>query len=312
MRVIIARPRGFCAGVDRAIDIVEKALEQYGPPIYVRHAIVHNKRVVDSLKEKGVVFVEELGEIKDKNARVIFSAHGVSPAVYAESRTRGLRIVDAVCPLVTKVHNEVRNYAEMGYTIVLIGHRNHVEVIGTSGEAPEKVVVVESVEEVLNLEVEDPGKVAYVTQTTLSVDDTKEIVKALKKKFPSIVNPSKLDICYATQNRQDAVKELAKQAEIILIMGSPESSNSNRLVEVAKSHGVPGSYLIESSDSIEEEMISGRSVVGLSSGASTPEFVVREAIDRLKELGASEIEELQIKEEHTSFPLSDSVEFVSQ
>lgn len=312
MRVIIAKPRGFCAGVDRAIDIVEKALEQYGPPIYVRHAIVHNKRVVDSLKDKGVVFVEKIDEIEDKNARVIFSAHGVSPAVFKESKIRGLRVVDAVCPLVTKVHNEVRSYADMGYTIVLIGHRNHVEVIGTSGEAPDRVVVVESVKEVQNLEIENPDKVAYVTQTTLSVDDTKEMVKALKKRFPSIVSPSKLDICYATQNRQDAVKELAKQAEVILIMGSPESSNSNRLVEVAKSHGVSNSYLIEGSDSIEEKMLSGHSIVGLSSGASTPEFVVSEVIDKLKELGAKKVEELQIKEEYTSFPLPDSVEFLSQ
>lgn len=312
MRVIIAKPRGFCAGVDRAIDIVEKALEQYGPPIYVRHAIVHNKRVVDSLKDKGVVFVEEIDEIEDENARVIFSAHGVSPAVFEESKIRGLRVVDAVCPLVTKVHNEVRSYADMGYTIVLIGHRNHVEVIGTSGEAPDRVVVVETVKEVQNLEIENPDKVAYVTQTTLSVDDTKEMVKALKKRFPSIVSSSKLDICYATQNRQDAVKELAKQAEVILIMGSPESSNSNRLVEVAKSHGVLNSYLIEGPDSIEGKMLSGHSIVGLSSGASTPEFVVSEVIDKLKELGAKKVEELQIKEEYTSFPLPDSVEFLSQ
>jgi len=312
MRVIIAKPRGFCAGVDRAIDIVEKALEQYGPPIYVRHAIVHNKRVVDSLKDKGVVFVEKIDEIEDENARVIFSAHGVSPAVFEESKIRGLRVVDAVCPLVTKVHNEVRSYADMGYTIVLIGHRNHVEVIGTSGEAPDRVVVVETVKEVQNLEIENPDKVAYVTQTTLSVDDTKEMVKALRKRFPSIVSPSKLDICYATQNRQDAVKELAKQAEVILIMGSPESSNSNRLVEVAKSHGVSNSYLIEGPDSIEEKMLSGHSIVGLSSGASTPEFVVSEVIDKLKKLGAKKVEELQIKEEYTSFPLPDSVEFLSQ
>lgn len=307
MRVIVAKPRGFCAGVDRAIDIVEKALEQYGPPIYVRHAIVHNRRVVDSLKEKGVVFVEEIDEIKDANAPVIFSAHGVSPAVFEESKNRNLQVMDAVCPLVTKVHNEVKNYASMDYTVVLIGHRTHVEVIGTRGEAPDKVVVVESVEEVLQLEIKDPDKVAYVTQTTLSVDDTKEIIKALKERFPKMVSPSKLDICYATQNRQDAVKELARHAEVIFIVGSHESSNSNRLVEVAKSHGVENSYLIEGSENIDEKMITDCPTIGLSSGASTPEFVIREVINKLKELGVKEVEELEGKDEYTRFPFPDPI-----
>ena len=254
MRVIVAKPRGFCAGVDRAIDIVEKALEQYGPPIYVRHAIVHNKRVVDYLKNKGVVFVEELDEIDDEGARVIFSAHGVSPAVWKEAKDMKLMAVDAVCPLVTKVHNEVKHYADIGYTIVLIGHRNHVEVIGTSGEAPDKVVVVESVEEAERVFVPNPNKVAYVTQTTLSVDDTKEILNKLKERFPNIISPSKLDICYATQNRQDAVKELAKLSDVVFIMGSPESSNSNRLVEVAKAYGVKDAYLIEGSEGLTKNM----------------------------------------------------------
>ena len=311
MRVIVAKPRGFCAGVDRAIEIVEKALEQYGPPIYVRHAIVHNKRVVDTLRDKGVVFVEELEEVEDKNARVIFSAHGVSPAVFEEARFKNLQVVDAVCPLVTKVHNEVRHYAEKGYTIVLIGHRNHVEVIGTSGEAPDKVVVVESVEEAEKLEIEDPNKVAYVTQTTLSVDDTKEILAALKKRFPKILSPSKLDICYATQNRQDAVKELAKISDVVFIMGSPESSNSNRLVEVARSHGVENAYLIEGSESLDKKMFHECPVIGLSSGASTPEIVVREVINKLREFGATEIEELDGKDEYTRFPFPDSLEFSS-
>lgn len=309
MRVIVAKPRGFCAGVDRAIEIVEKALDMYGPPIYVRHAIVHNKRAVESLIAKGVVFVEELEEIKDKDARVIFSAHGVSPAVLQEAGNKSLEVVDAVCPLVTKVHNEVTHYADLGYTIVLIGHRNHVEVIGTSGEAPDKVVVVETVEEVEKLSVPDPGKIAYVTQTTLSVDDTRDIVNALKNHYPEVISPSKLDICYATQNRQDAVKELAKHSDIIFIMGSPESSNSNRLVEVAKTCGVNDAHLIEGADNLSKEMFRDDIVVGLSSGASTPETVVLEVIDRLIQFGAESVEQLEGKEEYTRFPFQQSLEF---
>lgn len=309
MKVIVAKPRGFCAGVDRAIEIVERALEMYGPPIYVRHAIVHNKRVVESLKAKGVVFVEELAEIEEKDARVIFSAHGVSPAVWNEASDRRLQSVDAVCPLVTKVHSEVKQYANKGYSIVLIGHRNHVEVIGTSGEAPDRVIVVESVEEAQRLIVPDPDKVAYVSQTTLSVDDTRDIVQALQQKFPKIVAPSKLDICYATQNRQDAVKQLAKHSDIIFIMGSPESSNSNRLVEVAKSCGVDKAYLIEGSENLDREMFTPDMVVGLSSGASTPETVVEEVISKLMEFGAESVEELDGKEEFTRFPLEQTLEF---
>jgi 4-hydroxy-3-methylbut-2-enyl diphosphate reductase len=309
MRVIVAKPRGFCAGVDRAIEIVEQALGTYGPPIYVRHAIVHNNRVVESLKEKGVRFVEELDEIEDKDARVIFSAHGVSPSVLMDAKERSLEVVDAVCPLVTKVHNEVRHYADLGYTIILIGHRNHVEIIGTSGEAPDKVVVIESLEEAQDLSVPDPEKVAYVTQTTLSVDDTKDIVEALKRKFPHIISPSKLDICYATQNRQDAVKDLSELADVIFIMGSPESSNSNRLVEVAKSAGVKEAYLIEGADNLKKDMFREDMVVGLSSGASTPETVVEEVIERLVEFGAVSIRELDGKEEHTRFPFPDLLAF---
>lgn len=311
MRVIVAKPRGFCAGVDRAIEIVERALETYGPPIYVRHAIVHNKRVVESLKSKGVKFVEELREIDQKGAKVIFSAHGISPAVRDEAFERGLEVVDAVCPLVTKVHSEVKHYADLGYTIVLIGHRNHVEVVGTSGEAPDKVIVVESVEEAQNLTVPDPDRIAYVTQTTLSVDDTRDIVEALKKRFPKVLSPSKLDICYATQNRQDAVKALSKQADVVFIMGSPESSNSNRLVEVAKACGVKEASLIEGAENLSPEMFSEGMVVGLSSGASTPETVVLEVINRLKEYGALSIEELDGKEENTRFPFPDSITFSS-
>ncbi len=297
--------------MDRAIEIVERALEMYGPPIYVRHAIVHNKRVVEKLKAKGVVFVEELEEIKEKDARVIFSAHGVSPAVWSEAKERNLQSVDAVCPLVTKVHSEVKHYADKGYSIVLIGHRNHVEVIGTSGEAPDKVIVVESVEEAESLVLPDPDKVAYVTQTTLSVDDTRDIVESLKKRFPKIVAPSKLDICYATQNRQDAVKQLAKHSDMIFIMGSPESSNSNRLVEVAKSCGVEKAYLIEGSENLDRDMFTADMTVGLSSGASTPETVVQEVIARLMEFGAESVEELDGKEEFTRFPFEESLEFRS-
>lgn len=309
MRVVIAKPRGFCAGVDRAIEIVEKALETYGPPIYVRHAIVHNKRVVDSLAEKGVVFVEELGEVKDPGARVIFSAHGVSPAVLREADRRGFRVVDAVCPLVTKVHGEVRRYSEAGYSIILIGHRNHVEVIGTSGEAPDRVMVVESADEALSVEVPDPGKVAYVTQTTLSVDDTRDIVAALRDRFPKIVNPSKLDICYATQNRQDAVKKLAEISDLIFVVGSPESSNSNRLVEVAKSRGTENAYLIEDAGGLDGKPIGKNATVGLSSGASTPEAIVEEVVSRLVDLGAETVEELTLKEEFVRFPSPRSLEF---
>lgn len=311
MKVIVAKPRGFCAGVDRAIEMVEKALETYGPPIYVRHAIVHNKRVVESLIEKGVKFVEQLDEIEDEGAKVIFSAHGVSPAVWNEAIDKNLEVVDAVCPLVTKVHNEVEHYANLGYTIILIGHRNHVEVVGTSGHAPEKVIIVESVEEAERLTVPDPNKLAYVTQTTLSVDDTRDILSTLKKRFPNIISPSKLDICYATQNRQDAVKALSKEADLIFIMGSPESSNSNRLVEVAKASGVERAYLIEGASDLDGHTFTDDMVVGLSSGASTPETVVLEVIARLKDLGADSISELDGKEEHTRFPFPETIEFTS-
>jgi len=311
MRVIVAKPRGFCAGVDRAIEIVERALETYGPPIYVRHAIVHNKRVVESLIEKGVKFVEDLNEIEDEGAKVIFSAHGVSPAVWNEAGENNLEVVDAVCPLVTKVHNEVKHYADLGYTIILIGHRNHVEVIGTSGHAPNKVIVVESVEEAHRLTVPDPDKIAYVTQTTLSVDDTRDILAALKEKFPNIISPSKLDICYATQNRQDAVKALTKEADLIFIMGSPESSNSNRLVEVAKANGIKKAFLIEGARDLDNHEFTSEMVIGLSSGASTPETVVLEVIARLKEFGADSVEELDGKEENTRFPFPDTIQFTS-
>ena len=282
----------------------------YGPPIYVRHAIVHNKRVVDSLRRKGAVFVEKLDEIKDPEARVIFSAHGVSPAVLDEARRRGFQIVDAVCPLVTKVHNEVRHYSEMGYTIILVGHRDHVEVIGTKGEAPDSVVVVESASEALSVNVPDPEKVAYVTQTTLSVDDTREIIAALVKRFPYICGPDVKDICYATQNRQDAVKKLAEISDVIFIVGSPESSNSNRLVEVAKSCGIRKAYLIEDTEGLGGVGVLERGMtVGISSGASTPEVIIEELVAKLRNLGAASFEEFSLKEESTKFPFPHSLEF---
>jgi|SRR3989338_1285458 len=301
MKILLARPRGFCAGVDRAINIVRETLTIYGPPIYVKHAVVHNRHVIESLKQQGAVFVEEIQEIPE-GSRVIFSAHGTSPAVFDEARKRNLAIIDAVCPLVTKVHNEVVRYAKEGYTILLIGHKGHVEVIGTSGEAPDNVLVIESAEEAERIEVPEPAKLAYTTQTTLSVDDAKDIIAVLRRRFPHIVGPSKSDICYATQNRQEAVKKLAERADVIFIIGSRESSNSNRMVGVARSCGTKA-YLIDGPADINPEMFSADTTVGISSGASTPEYVVQEVIKRLRACGASSIEKLEGKEERIRFPL---------
>jgi len=287
--------------VDRAITIVERVLERYGPPIYVRHAIVHNHYVVDSLKRKGVIFVEDVREIPPGSI-VIFSAHGVSPAVIEEAKRRNLRMIDATCPLVHKVHKEVRRFADMGYTIILVGHRGHVEVEGTMGEAPDRVVLVETVEDAMKVEVPDPERVALTTQTTLSVDDTREIVEVLKRRFPKIVLPKADDICYATQNRQDAVKRLARLSDVVLVIGSRESSNSNRLREVAEKCGVPA-YLIEDESYVSEEMLRGASVVGITSGASTPEILVSRVIGKLKDMGATEVEELDGVRENIRFAL---------
>ncbi len=287
--------------MDRAITIVERVLEMYGPPVYVRHAIVHNHYVVDSLRRKGVIFVEDVREIPPGSI-VIFSAHGVSPAVIEEAKRRNLRMIDATCPLVHKVHREVRRFAEKGYTIILIGHRGHVEVEGTMGEAPDKVVLVETVEDAMRVEVPDPDRVALTTQTTLSVDDTREIVEVLKGRFPKIVLPKADDICYATQNRQDAVKRLARLSDVVLVIGSRESSNSNRLREVAEKYGV-SAYLIEDETYISEGMLDGASVVGITSGASTPEILVRRVIDRLKDMGATEVQELNGVKENIRFAL---------
>ena len=298
-RLYLAAPRGFCAGVDRAIDIVDMALQVYGSPIYVRHEIVHNRHVVDALRAKGAIFTDDLAEIP-RGAVVIFSAHGVSPAVRAEAAERGLKALDATCPLVTKVHLEALRYARDGFTIVLIGHRNHVEVQGTMGEAPNATVVVETVADVEALALADPNRVAYISQTTLSVDDVRAIVEALKRKYPAIREPAKADICYATQNRQDAVKELSRRCKVILVVGAPTSSNANRLVEVAARLGARA-YLIEAAEDISPSWIAGD--VGITAGASTPEDVVQACVARVCALGDYEVEEFRLVEERVMFPL---------
>ncbi len=295
----LAAPRGFCAGVDRAIDIVDMALQVYGAPIYVRHEIVHNRHVVEDLRRKGAVFTDDLRDVPE-GAVVIFSAHGVSPAVREEARARRLRALDATCPLVTKVHLEALRYAKQGYSIVLVGHREHVEVIGTLGEAPDAIVVCESVEEVEQLQLPNPDKVAYITQTTLSLDDCAAIVGALKKRFPSVKEPAKDDICYATQNRQNAVKVMAPKCSTVLVVGAPASSNANRLVEVAGALGAKA-YLIESADDIDPQWLTGD--VGLTAGASTPEAVVQACVQRVCELGDYRVEAFQLIEERIMFPL---------
>jgi 4-hydroxy-3-methylbut-2-enyl diphosphate reductase len=297
--LFIAAPRGFCAGVDRAIDIVEMALQVYGAPIYVRHEIVHNRHVVEDLRAKGAVFVDELSSVPEKSV-VIFSAHGVSPAVRNEARERGLRALDATCPLVTKVHLEALRYAKEGYSIVLIGHRGHVEVEGTMGEAPDSIVLVESVADVEALELPDPSRVAYISQTTLSVDDVRTIVEALRRKYPAMREPTKADICYATQNRQDAVKELARRCKVVLVVGAPTSSNANRLVEVAGTLGARA-FLIESAEDIQPEWIQGD--VGITAGASTPEQVVQDCIALIQRSGGHRLEEFRLLEERVMFPL---------
>ncbi|MEZ8219995.1 4-hydroxy-3-methylbut-2-enyl diphosphate reductase [Candidatus Fervidibacteria bacterium JGI MDM2 JNZ-1-D12] len=298
-RVVLVSPRGFCAGVVRAIEIVETVLQSLPPPIYVRKEIVHNRFVVERLKQRGVIFVNELDEVPD-GATVIFSAHGVSPAVREMARRKNLKVIDATCPLVTKVHLEAIRFAQEGYSIILIGHAGHEEVEGTMGEAPHCTYLVQSVQDVEKLQVPDPEKVAYLTQTTLSVDDTAEIVAALRQKFPKIVGPRTDDICYATQNRQNAVKALAKQVDVILVIGSKNSSNSQRLREVAISQGCPA-YLIEGAEQIEPEWLVEAESVGVTSGASAPEILVQQVIQRLQELGATEVIELKLTDERVQF-----------
>lgn len=301
MEVLLANPRGFCAGVERAISIVERALEIYGAPIYVRHEVVHNKFVVDDLRAKGAVFVEELDEVP-AGATVIFSAHGVSPAIRREAEERGLKVFDATCPLVTKVHSEVARMHEQGRGIVMIGHRGHPEVEGTMGQAAQGMYLVEKVADVETLEVENPDRLAYVTQTTLSVDDAAAIVAALKRRFPAIVGPKKDDICYATQNRQDAVKLMAPQCDLVIVVGSPNSSNSNRLREVAQTLGVEA-HMIDKASELRPEWLRGCKRIGLTAGASAPEVLVLEVIARLQELGVQRVTQLQGKEEGVTFPL---------
>jgi 4-hydroxy-3-methylbut-2-enyl diphosphate reductase len=299
--IFLATPRGFCAGVDRAIAIVEKALEKYGAPIYVRHEVVHNAYVVNDLKRKGAVFVEELDEVP-QGATVIFSAHGVSRDVRADAEARGLNVFDATCPLVTKVHIEVSRMRDKGLEIIMIGHKGHPEVEGTMGQSREGMYLVETPEDVRSLLVSDPDKLAYVTQTTLSVDDAARVVEALKARFPNIVGPKKDDICYATQNRQDAVKKLAGECDMVLVVGSPNSSNSNRLREVAENLGI-NSYLVDSSSDIRPEWLAGKNRIGITAGASAPEILVQQVIDRLKQLGATEVAPLEGLQERVSFPM---------
>jgi 4-hydroxy-3-methylbut-2-enyl diphosphate reductase len=300
MEVMLANPRGFCAGVERAIEIVERALELHGAPIYVRHEIVHNKYVVDDLRAKGAVFVEELDEVP-AGATVIFSAHGVPKAVRADAEHRGLKIFDATCPLVTKVHVEVTKMLREGYEIVMIGHRGHPEAEGTMGQAAKGMHLVETVEDVANLRPAS-DKLSYVTQTTLSVDDAAAIIAALKARFPGIAGPKKDDICYATQNRQDAVKFMAPQCDVVIVVGSPNSSNSNRLREVSENMGVPA-YLVDSAADLRPEWVAGKRRIGITAGASAPEVLVNELIARLKALGARSVRPLEGITESVVFTL---------
>ncbi len=301
MIVLLANPRGFCAGVDRAIEIVERALERHGAPIYVRHEVVHNKFVVEDLRAKGAVFVEEIAEIPS-GATVVFSAHGVSQQVRTDAAQRGLRVFDATCPLVSKVHVEVSRSRGKGRGVVMIGHRGHPEVEGTMGQAGSGMYLVETVADVAKLEVSDPDNLAFVTQTTLSVDDAREIINALRARFPAIAGPRKDDICYATQNRQDAVKDLASKCDVVIVVGSTNSSNSNRLREVAANLGVPA-YMLDNAADLDPAWVTGHQVVGVTAGASAPENLVLEVTDRLRALGAAHVSELRGITERVTFPL---------
>ncbi|MFL6636522.1 MAG: 4-hydroxy-3-methylbut-2-enyl diphosphate reductase [Massilia sp.] len=299
--ILLAQPRGFCAGVDRAIEIVERALQQFGAPIYVRHEIVHNAYVVNDLRNKGAIFIEDLDDVPAGNT-LVFSAHGVSKAVREEAESRGLKVYDATCPLVTKVHVEVAKMRKQGAEIVMIGHAGHPEVEGTMGQAEEGMHLVETVADVATLNVGNPDLLAYVSQTTLSVDDTAEIIAALKARFPNIVEPKKGDICYATTNRQEAVKFMAPQVEVVVVVGSPNSSNSNRLREVAEKKGTPA-YMVDNAAGIDPAWIAGRKRIGVTAGASAPEVLVQAVIERLKELGAASVRALEGVEENVTFPL---------
>jgi 4-hydroxy-3-methylbut-2-en-1-yl diphosphate reductase len=299
IRVVLAQPRGFCAGVERAIEIVERALEKYGPPIYVRHEIVHNRHVVERLRAKGARFVDEIDEIPP-GAVTIFSAHGVASAIETRAGERGLPVIDATCPLVSKVHIEGQRYANQGREIILIGHAGHPEIEGTMGRITGKVHLISRPEEVAGLKVGDPAKLAFITQTTLSVDDTRAVIEALKARFPSILGPDTKDICYATQNRQRATLELAKIVDIVLVVGAPNSSNSNRLREIAAEFGVP-SYLIEDAKALDPNWLDGVSAVGITAGASAPDELVEELVERLRELDQIEIQRLSGVTENVRF-----------
>lgn len=301
LRVILANPRGFCAGVERAIEIVERALERYGPPVYVRHEIVHNKHVVDALRAKGAIFVEELEEVP-QGAVTVFSAHGVAEAVESEARRRALPVLDATCPLVSKVHREGQNHVRKGREVILIGHEGHPEVEGTRGRISGGVHIVSDVQDVAKLRVQNPERVAYVTQTTLSVDDTRDIIAALRERFPHIVGPDVKDICYATQNRQQSVRDVARQVDLLLVVGARNSSNSNRLREIGEQLGVP-SYLIDDASMLAPEWLDGVERVGVTAGASAPEELVQQLIDRLREFGEVEVDDQPGVDEHMQFKL---------
>ena len=300
-KLLLAAPRGYCAGVDRAVQTVEHALDLYGPPVYVRKEIVHNKHVVEKLRERGAIFVDDETEVPEGET-VIFSAHGVAPSVHANAGARGLKTIDATCPLVTKVHVEAKKFAAQGYTIVLIGHAGHEEVEGTMGEAPDHIVLIETEADVDRLEVDDPDRLAYISQTTLSVDETTAIILRLRERFPNIVGPRTDDICYATTNRQMAVRQMARHCDLVLVIGSRNSSNSNRLVEVAREHGAR-SHLIDNETQVSEEWLSGARVVGITSGASAPEELVERLVQWFRERGTTSVEEFEVIQEDVRFML---------
>jgi len=305
-KILLAAPRGYCAGVDRAVQSVERALEAHGAPVYVRKEIVHNKHVVEQLRDAGAIFVDELNDSIPEGAVTVFSAHGVAPSVHAEAAERKLQTIDATCPLVTKVHREAVKFAEDGYTIILIGHDGHEEVEGTMGEAPDAIVLVETIADVDALEVDDPEKLAFISQTTLSVDETSIIIDRLRERFPSIISPRTDDICYATTNRQAAVKQLAPLCELVLVIGSKNSSNSNRLVEVAREHGAQ-SYLIDNESQVQADWLDGVQTLGITSGASAPEELVQRLVDLFREAGTSDVEEFTVVEENVRFMLPKAI-----
>ncbi|MGN6791678.1 MAG: 4-hydroxy-3-methylbut-2-enyl diphosphate reductase [Streptosporangiaceae bacterium] len=301
-RILLAKPRGYCAGVDRAVQAVELALERYGAPVYVRKQIVHNTHVVKTLESRGAIFVEDTDEVPE-GSLVVFSAHGVAPEVYESANDRSLRTIDATCPLVTKVHNEARRFASQDYDILLIGHEGHEEVIGTTGEAPKNIRLVDGPEDAAKIDVRDPAKVAWLSQTTLSVDETNQTVSALRERFPMLIDPPSDDICYATQNRQAAVKQIAKESDVVIVVGSTNSSNSVRLVEVAKDAGAAQAHLVDDSAAIDPEWIESATTIGVTSGASVPEELVSQVLDRLAEAGFVGVEEVEAVHESMSFAL---------